>query len=302
MKRIWLALLLWGLAALAGAQTAIPPFQQRVTDLTHTLSAREQWQLSDQLQLLEERKGSQVVVLIVAQTLPETIEQYSLRVAESWKLGRKGVDDGVLILVVKNDHKARIEVGYGLEGTLTDVACSQIIRERMAPALQDGRWAEGIQQGVTQVTTLINGGPLPTHPPSPTHAASALVTASAVAAVQPDAATSTSSLGLHPFFMFVLIACCILASFKFRRWVCRTVMSVASLGASLLIGQALTASILQVALVLVICVILQSARFWAVIVWILERTEFTSGNDSVRGSADDGRGKGGGFGGGGASG
>src|SRR3990172_11998317 len=99
----------------ARAEVAVPPLTARVTDLTGTLTPAQRDTLERELQAFESRKGSQIAVLIVPTTRPEAIEQYSLRVAETWKLGRKGVDDGVLLLVAKDDRELRIEVGYGLE-------------------------------------------------------------------------------------------------------------------------------------------------------------------------------------------
>src|SRR5690606_26046697 len=96
------------------ADVAIPPLKSHITDLTGTLTKTETTQLEQQLANFEAKKGSQIAVLIVPSTQPETIEQYSIRVVEAWKLGRKGIDDGVLLLVAKNDRTLRIETGYGL--------------------------------------------------------------------------------------------------------------------------------------------------------------------------------------------
>ncbi|HRA79124.1 MAG TPA: TPM domain-containing protein, partial [Burkholderiaceae bacterium] len=117
-------LLLWLGVALAGAaQTLqpVPPLTDRVVDLTGTLAAPQKQALEAELEALERRKGAQLAILMVATTQPEAIEQYGIRVVEAWKLGRrevdgKRVDDGVLLLVARDDRKVRIEVGYGLEG------------------------------------------------------------------------------------------------------------------------------------------------------------------------------------------
>src|ERR1700723_4209358 len=120
-----LALLMcWGFTA--SADVAVPPLSGRVVDQTGTLSSDTIAALTQSLRGLELRQGSQVAVLIVPTTAPETIEQYSIRVAESWKIGRKKIDDGALLVVAKNDHKLRIEVGYGLEGSLTDATARRI--------------------------------------------------------------------------------------------------------------------------------------------------------------------------------
>lgn len=146
---------------LAEAQVRVPELRARVTDLTQTLSFDQQKTLESRLASFEQAKGSQVAVLIVPTTEPETIEQYAIRVAESWKLGRKGVDDGVLLLVAKNDRTLRIEVGYGLEGTIPDAAASRIINEIIVPEFKAGQFAQGIQNGVEAIIKLISGEPLP---------------------------------------------------------------------------------------------------------------------------------------------
>ncbi|MDO8641962.1 MAG: TPM domain-containing protein, partial [Candidatus Woesearchaeota archaeon] len=122
MKKIWARIFLFALllAGAAQAEVAIPPLTQRVTDLTATLDAQQTQTLEARLAAFEAKKGVQLAVLIVPSTQPESIEQFGMRVAEAWKLGRKGVDDGALLLVAKNDRTLRIEVGYGLEGVLND--------------------------------------------------------------------------------------------------------------------------------------------------------------------------------------
>src|SRR5580704_9109675 len=120
------------------ADVAVPPLSGRVIDQTGTLSAGHLSALTQSLKDFEARKGSQIVVLVVPTTAPESIEQFSIRVAEAWKIGRKKIDDGVLLVVAKNNHKIRIEVGYGLEGALTDVVSKRIIDEVIAPKFRDG--------------------------------------------------------------------------------------------------------------------------------------------------------------------
>ncbi|TJY59067.1 YgcG family protein [Sinimarinibacterium sp. CAU 1509] len=144
----------------AWAELAVPPVA-RVTDLTGTLSPEQQRSLSDRLAALEAAKGSQLAVLMVPTTQPETVEQYALRVAERWKLGRKGVDDGVLLLIAKNDRALRIEVGYGLEGVIPDAVANRVIDEIIVPRFKDGDFAGGVDAGVEQLTGLINGEALP---------------------------------------------------------------------------------------------------------------------------------------------
>ncbi len=116
----------------------MPPRAARVTDLTNTLPADTRAALDRKLAAFEARKGSQIAVLLVATTAPESIEQYSLRVAEAWKLGRAGVDDGVLLLVAVQDRRARLEVGYGLEGAVPDALARRIIAEQLAPRFVAG--------------------------------------------------------------------------------------------------------------------------------------------------------------------
>ncbi len=149
---------------MAGAQIAIPPLTGRVTDQTATLTAEQKANLEQTLQAFEARKGSQIVVHIVPTTAPETIEQYALRAAEQWKPGRKKIDDGVLLVVAKDDRALRIEVGYGLEGALTDATSKRIISEVIAPRFRQGDFHGGIRAGLDRIMRVIDGEPLP--PPS----------------------------------------------------------------------------------------------------------------------------------------
>jgi uncharacterized protein len=146
---------------MAGAQIAVPPLTGRVTDQTATLSAEQKTVLEQTLQAFETRKGSQLAVLIVPTTTPETIEQYALRVAEQWKLGRKKIDDGAVLVVAKDDRALRIEVGYGLEGALNDATSKRIISEIITPRFKQGDFYGGITAGVDQIIRVIDGEPLP---------------------------------------------------------------------------------------------------------------------------------------------
>jgi len=148
---------------LVGAQAlaTVPPLAARVVDQTATLSADQRARLETKLAAFEGRKGAQIAVLIVASVAPETIEQYALRVVESWKLGRKGVDDGALLLVAKQDRKLRIEVGYGLEGALNDATAKRIVSETISPRFKDGDFYAGIDDGVDAMIKVIGGEPLP---------------------------------------------------------------------------------------------------------------------------------------------
>jgi uncharacterized protein len=153
------AMLLTSLAA--QADVAVPPLKSRVTDLTSTLSPDQSAALEQSIAAFEARKGSQIAVLIVPTTQPETIEQYSIRVVDAWKLGRKGIDDGVLLLVAKDDRDMRIEVGRGLEGALTDIAAKRIEAEYIVPRFREGDYAGGISAGVDRIMKVIDGEPLP---------------------------------------------------------------------------------------------------------------------------------------------
>lgn len=143
------------------ADVAVPELTGRVVDQTGTLSSSDVAALSQKLQDFESRKGSQIAVLIVPTTQPETIEQFSIRVAEAWKIGRKKVDDGAILVVAKNDRHLRIEVGYGLEGALTDVISRRIIDEIITPKFRTGDFAGGISDGVDRMIRVIDGEPLP---------------------------------------------------------------------------------------------------------------------------------------------
>jgi uncharacterized protein len=157
------------LAARAQADVAVPPLSGRVVDQTGTLSGDDIASLTQKLKDLETRKGSQVTVLIVPTTAPETIEQFSLRVAEAWKIGRKRIDDGAILVVAKNDRKLRIEVGYGLEGSLTDVTARRIIDEIIVPKFRSDDFAGGISAGVERIIRVVDGEPLPAPRPEASH-------------------------------------------------------------------------------------------------------------------------------------
>lgn len=168
-----LALLLPGVAA---AEVPVPPLKARVTDLTRTLGAEQLAALDSRLQAFEASKGSQIAILIVPTTQPEDIAQFGIRVAEQWKLGRKGIDDGALLLVAKDDRTLRIEVGYGLEGALNDATAKRIIEEFIVPRFRQGDFYGGIEAGLARMQAVIDGEPLP--PP----------------AARPDKASSLSQL------------------------------------------------------------------------------------------------------------
>jgi uncharacterized protein len=155
---LWLALSLCGTAQ---AEVAIPPLKQRVTDLTATLDAAQLRALDSRLAAFEASKGSQIAVLMLPTTQPEAIEQFSIRVVEAWKLGRKKVDDGVLLLIAKDEHKLRIEVGYGLEGALNDATGKRIVAEIISPYFKRGEFYAGIDAGVSAIIKVEEGEALP---------------------------------------------------------------------------------------------------------------------------------------------
>lgn len=161
---LWAALAAWP----AGAQglVPVPALSARVTDLTGTLSDAQRADLERRMAAIEARKGAQLAILMLPTTAPEAIEPYSIRVAESWKLGRgkvdgKSVDDGVLVVVAKDDRKVRIEVGYGLEGAIPDALAKRVIAQTIVPRFREGRFFEGLAGAVDDLGRLIEGEPLP---------------------------------------------------------------------------------------------------------------------------------------------
>ena len=150
-----------GWSAHSAAQVAVPSLTGHVIDQTGTLTAEQKATLEQTLTAFEARKGSQLAVLMVASSAPEEIEQYALRVAEQWKLGRKKVDDGAILVIAKNDRAMRIEVGYGLEGALGDLTSKRIISETILPRFKSQDFYGGITAGVEQVIRVVDGEPLP---------------------------------------------------------------------------------------------------------------------------------------------
>ena len=161
MGRFAFGFLLAVFALTAWAQVAVPELSRRVTDLTATLSADQVAALDSKLAAFEAKKGSQIAVLIVPTTQPEDIAQFGIRVADQWKIGRKKIDDGVILIVAKDDRKLRIEVGYGLEGAIPDAIAKRVIAETITPYFKTGDFYGGIDAGVQQLMRLIEGEPLP---------------------------------------------------------------------------------------------------------------------------------------------
>lgn len=142
----------------------IPPLKARVTDLAGMLQPEQQVALEKTLQEHEAKTGNQVAVLLVKNTAPEEIEQYSIRVAEAWKLGRKGVDDGVILLISKDNRKTRLEVGRGAEGTITDAMSKRILQDVIAPYFRKNDFYGGLNAGINAIHALLNKEAFPSVP------------------------------------------------------------------------------------------------------------------------------------------
>jgi uncharacterized protein len=165
MLRRWLGLVAAGVLlagfASARAEVAVPPLKAHVTDLTGTLSAPQIQTLETRLRDFERGKGSQIAVLMLLTTEPETIEEYSIRVADAWKIGRARVDDGVILVVAKNDRKLRVEVGRGLEGAIPDAVAKRVVSDVIAPHFRSGDFYGGVAAGTGALMKLIEGESLP---------------------------------------------------------------------------------------------------------------------------------------------
>ena len=147
--------------AVALAQVPVPPLKARVTDLTGTLNQQQHSALEQTLGEFEARKGSQLAVLLVPTTKPETPVEYGVRVFDAWKLGRKGVDDGVLLLVAKEDRRVWIVTGRGVEGVLPDAIVKRIVEEDITPRFKQGDFYGGIRAGADRMMRLIEGEQFP---------------------------------------------------------------------------------------------------------------------------------------------
>ncbi|QSX78466.1 TPM domain-containing protein [Agrilutibacter solisilvae] len=149
--------------ALAAAQTlaAVPPLTGPVIDTTASIDAMTRSRLEAQAVALQQRKGSQLQVLVVPTTQPEDIAQYAVRAYETYRLGRKGVDDGLLLVVAKDDRRARIEVGYGLEGAIPDATAIRVINEYLVPKFRAGDFGGGLLDATGTLVKLVDGEPLP---------------------------------------------------------------------------------------------------------------------------------------------
>ncbi|UIN20205.1 TPM domain-containing protein [Herbaspirillum frisingense] len=163
----WLLILLplAGLARADDGLVAVPPLSSHVIDQIHLLQPQQQQALEGVLAEIEQRTGSQIAVLLMSSTAPEAIEQYSIRVADAWQLGRKGVDDGVLLIVARDNPKSlrrlRIEAGRGVQGSLTDAQSKRILEDVIAPHFRQNDFYGGLAAGVTAITTLLEQEKLP---------------------------------------------------------------------------------------------------------------------------------------------
>ncbi|MWT70671.1 YgcG family protein [Escherichia coli] len=160
MRLIFILLALWSLPGLA-QQIAVPELRQQVTDITGTLSTSEQQSLTQQLQDITHKTRAQVAVLVVPSTGDDSIEQYATRIFDSWKLGDKQRNDGILLLVAWEDHAVRIEVGYGLEGVVTDLQAAKIIRDILIPAFKSDDLMGGLTLASENIGALLLNGELP---------------------------------------------------------------------------------------------------------------------------------------------
>jgi uncharacterized protein len=147
--------------AQGGGVQPVPALTGHVVDMTGTLDAVQRQGLEDKLARLEQDKGTQMVVLMVATTQPEDIFSYANRVANTWKIGRKDVGDGILVVVAKDDRKVRIEVAKTLEGAVPDLAAKRVIDDAIVPRFRQDDFAGGLQAAVDQLVARVNGEPLP---------------------------------------------------------------------------------------------------------------------------------------------
>jgi uncharacterized protein len=276
---------------LFAAQVPIPRLDSRVTDLTQTLSPEQIATLTQQLSSLEQAKGSQLAILMVPTTGDDTIEQYSIRVTDEWKLGRKGIDDGVLLLIAKDDKKVRIEVGRGLEGALPDVISSRIIREYITPEFRKNDYAAGIQAGVDRISKVIQGEPLP-------------------APVASDTTPQVTTIfGLQPMMLAGILFAGFILSQIAGRWIGRGGVAAVSGYAAITTGTPIImALLLGLGMAIVLSII--SSRIFIELLGLVLRQSASGGRGGGGGFNGGGgfgggggfSGGGGGFGGGGASG
>lgn len=265
---LWLALL----APLCVAQVVVPPARGYVTDLTGTLDAARLQALEARLAALEQAKGSQIVVLLLPTTQPEPIERFALRVAEQWRPGRKGVDDGALLVVALGDRAVRIEVGYGLEGAIPDALVKRIIEDIIIPRFRAGDLVGGVEAGVAAMIALVEGEPLP--PP----------------AAGPNTGDGAGQGVLPMIMMFVFVVGNLLRAWLGALPGALLAGAVAFVGAWLLLGSVLAGAVIAVIV------------FVLTLVGVPRSGGGYGGRPGSDGFGGGFSGRGGGFGGGGASG
>lgn len=260
------------------AEIAIPQLSQRVTDLTGTLTAEQIVALDTKLAAFEAKKGSQIAVLMLPSTQPEDIAAFGIRVADAWKIGREKVDDGVILIVAKDDRKSRLEVGRGLEGVIPDAIAKRVLAETMKPHFKTEDYAGGVDAGVTQIIGLIEGETLPA----------------------PSGETSSAGDGFDTF-LIILFVCCIVIDLLFSALFGKGIGAVLS-GISIGGISAIIASFLALDIGL--------AVIMGVVMFVILKLFYISGGNSGGGgswgsgggsSSSSWSGGGGGFSGGGAS-
>lgn len=283
-------LFVFGSSNVIAEQIPAPKLSKRVTDLTQTLTPEQVESLAQKLAALEKSKGSQIAVLIIPSTGEEGIEQFSIRVVDEWKLGRKGTADGVLFLVAKNDKRLRIEVGRGLEGALTDVTSARIIREFVRPAFKQNDFYGGINIGIDKISAVIAGEELP--PPAPSQGQTA------------HFQDNFNILGLHPLVWLGLLIGGFILSKIFGPWLGRGGLGLGSAGAALFAGTPIGIAMLAGLLMIIIYSLLSSRLFWDIAGAVLQSGAVGSFGGGGGGGSDNDSFSGGGgdFGGGGASG
>ncbi|MBY0574780.1 MAG: YgcG family protein, partial [Undibacterium sp.] len=254
LKLFFLALLLPFALVSTGAsaeQIPVPKMGLRVTDLTQTLSTVQIEALAQKLKDLEKTKGSQIAVLILPSTGEESIAQFGFRVADEWKVGRKGVGDGVILLIAKNDKKVHIEVGRGLEGAIPDIVAARIIREFIRPYLQQNDFVGGINAGIDKISAAIAGEPLPAPPSKNIHSNNG---------ERHSGASQTPS--PHIFIWFAIIVVGVIVYRKAGPWLARSGVGI---GGALAAGFAGTPILIALAIGLgmsILVSILASRVFW----------------------------------------
>lgn len=273
-------------------QIPIPKLNKRITDLTQTLTPEQIETLSRQLEALEKSKGSQIAVLLIPTTGDESIEQFSIRVVDEWKLGRQGVADGVLLLIAKNDKRVRIEVGRGLEGALPDITAGRIIREFIRPLFKQNDFNGGITIGIEKISTVIEGETLPE--PVPNKGKNG----------QSDHFGLGDNLfGLHPMMWLGLLIGGLILSKILGPWLGRGGIGIGSAAAAFFAGTPIVIAVILGLGMTALLSIIASRFFWDIAGAVLQSGAIGGLGGGHGGSSNDSfSGGGGDFGGGGASG